>query len=91
MPVTCVTGMDCELIVCIHRQGVLDAPHVPPPPTSPGLSEDTPRLELPRSLRGFLLWRLGTAHRHGRGNQAHFFVPTRKLAMAAFANSWRRG
>jgi len=26
-----------------------------PPPTSPGLSEDTPRLELPRSLRGFLL------------------------------------
>ena len=29
MPVTCVTGMDCKLIVCIHGQGVLDAPHVP--------------------------------------------------------------
>ena len=91
MPVTCVTGMDCELIVCIHRQGVLDAPHVPPP--------DVPRVvrryaaigTAPLSAGFSFAWRLGTAHRHGRGNEAHFFAPTSKFAMATFAKSWRRG
>ena len=88
MPVTCVTGMDCELIVCIHGQGVLDAPHVPPP-TSPGLSEDTPRLELPRSLRGFLLLG-GLAPRIGT-DAATKLISSRPRASSPWQRSPRAG
>jgi hypothetical protein len=91
MPVTCVTGMDCELNRCIHGQGVLDAPLVPPR-RSPGLSEDTPRLELPRSLRGFLLLG-GLAPRIGT-DAATKLISSRPRASSPWQRSpksWRRG
>jgi hypothetical protein len=53
------------------------------PPTSPrrppGLSEDAPQLELPRSLRGFLF----LAAWHRMGNQAHSSAPSAQTAMSA--------
>jgi hypothetical protein len=91
MPVTCVTGMDCELIVAYMVKACWTLPSSPPR-RSPGLSEDTPRLELPRSLRGFLLLG-GLAPRIGT-DAATKLISSRPRASSPWQRSpksWRRG